>query len=226
VNGRWDCPEFEPSRPLPAKGGIAARSRRGAIGEQWWSQRFIHILESFGVGSRLKRGRTYARDGQVIELDVEPGIALAKVQGSRYTPYKVRIRTKVLSDAQWRRAEKAMSEQALPLAKLLAGEMPHEIEQVFTASKLALFPTSASELKARPDRAHRSCYSANRSVRQDHNGHGVMVGTRRSSKMGSAVTTVQPRRRAVAAIRRSKGSALLAGRLSTAHASPCSTDTS
>ncbi len=148
MNGRWDYPEFEPSRPLPAKGGIAARSRRGAIGEEWWSRRFIQLLESFGVGSRLKRGRNYARAGQVIELDVEPGIVIAKVQGSRYTPYKVRIRTKPLSDAQWRRVEKAMSSQALHLAKLLAGEMPHEIEQVFTSCKLALFPTSASELKA------------------------------------------------------------------------------
>ena len=148
MNGRWDYPEFEPSRPLPAKGGIAARSRRGAIGEEWWSRRFIQLLESFGVGSRLKRGRNYARAGQVIELDVEPGIVIAKVQGSRYTPYKVRIRTKPLSDAQWRRVEKAMSAQALHLAKLLAGEMPHEIEQVFTSCKLALFPTSASELKA------------------------------------------------------------------------------
>ncbi len=148
MNGRRDYPDFEPSRPLPAKGGIAARSRRGAIGEEWWSQRFIQLLESFGIESRLKRGRTYARGGQVIELDIEPGIVLAKVQGSRYTPYKVRIRTKLLSDAQWRRVEKAMSGQALHLAKLLAGEMPREIEQVFTSCRLALFPTSASELKA------------------------------------------------------------------------------
>jgi uncharacterized Zn finger protein len=148
VSRGWDYPEFESSRPLPTTGGITARSRRGAIGEEWWSRRFIELLESFGVGSRLKRGRTYARGGQVIELDVEPGIVLAKVQGSRYTPYKVRIRTKPLSDAQWRRVEKAMSAQALYLATLLGGEMPHEIEQVFTSCKLALFPKSAAELKA------------------------------------------------------------------------------
>jgi hypothetical protein len=49
--------------------------------------------------------------------------------------------------------------------------------------------------------------------------HGLRVGTPRSSKTASAVTTVQPRRCAVAAIRRSKGSARVIGRLSTAHAS-------
>ena len=116
-----DYPEYPASKPLPAEGGIVARSRRGDIGETWWSRRFIELLESFGVGSRLKRGRNNARQGQVTELEVEPGVVHAKVQGSRYTPYRVRIRGKVLSEAQWRRAEKAMASQALPLSQLLAG---------------------------------------------------------------------------------------------------------
>lgn len=79
-------PHYERPRPLPAQGGIPARNRRGPIGETWWSQRFIELLESFGVGSRLKRGRTYARAGQVVELEVEPGLVLAKVQGSHVSP--------------------------------------------------------------------------------------------------------------------------------------------
>jgi uncharacterized Zn finger protein len=132
---------------MPAE-GIEARSRRGAIGEAWWSRRFIELLESFGVGSRLKRGRNYARSGQVVELDVEHGVVLAKVQGSRYSPYRVRIRFKALTEHQWRRVEKAMASQALPLAKLLAGEMPHDIEELFDSCKLTLFPRSRSELTA------------------------------------------------------------------------------
>ena len=140
--------EYEPPTPLPAQGGIAARSRDGAIGESWWSERFIDLLESFGLGSRLERGRAYARAGQVTELDVEPGIVLAKVQGSRYTPYRVRIRAKVFSDYQWRRAEKAIAARALTLAKLLAGEMPHDIEEVLAACKLTLLPGSYEELRA------------------------------------------------------------------------------
>ena len=140
MSGWSDYPDYQPTRPLPVEGGLAARSRRGAIGETWWSQRFIALLESFGVGSRLSRGRSYARGGQVAELEVEPGIVLAQVQGSRYTPYRVRIRTKVLTDHQWRRAEKAMAAQALPLAELLAGQMPREIEALLATSKLTLFP--------------------------------------------------------------------------------------
>lgn len=140
--------EYLPPTPLPAQGGIAARSRDGAIGESWWSERFIDLLESFGLGSRLERGRAYARAGQVTELDVEPGIVLAKVQGSRYTPYRVRIRAKVFSEYQWRRAEKAIAARALTLAKLLAGEMPHDIGDVLAACKLTLLPGSYDELRA------------------------------------------------------------------------------
>ena len=148
MNEWSDWRNWEQSRPLPVDGGIAARSKRGAIGETWWSRRFIDLLESFGVGSRLQRGRNYARRGQVVELEVEPGVVLAKVQGSRYTPYRVRIRGKALSEHQWRRVEKAMATRALPLAKLLAGEMPHNIEDVFASCKLTLFPRSNAELKA------------------------------------------------------------------------------
>ena len=140
--------EYVPPTPLPAQGGIAARSRDGAIGESWWSERFIDLLESFGLGSRLERGRAYARAGQVTELDVEPGIVMAKVQGSRYTPYRARIRAKVFSEYQWRRAEKAIAARALTLAKLLAGEMPHDIEEVLAACKLTLLPGSYDELRA------------------------------------------------------------------------------
>ncbi|MFI5003805.1 MAG: SWIM zinc finger family protein [Solirubrobacterales bacterium] len=141
-------PKLESLRPLPAREGIAAHSLEQASGESWWSRRFIELLESFGVGSRLERGRDYARSGQVSELEVEPGIVLAKVQGSRFTPYRVRIRAEALSEHQWRRAEKAMAAQALSLAQLLAGEMPHDIEELFAACRLTLLPASYGELKA------------------------------------------------------------------------------
>jgi uncharacterized Zn finger protein len=141
-------PHYERPQPLPAQGGIPTRSRRGAIGETWWSRRFIELLESFGVGSRLKRGRNYARNGQVVEVEVEPGVVLAKVQGSRYSPYRVRIRGQIMSEQQWRRVEKAMAAQALPLASLLAGEMPRDIEELFASCKLTLFPRTKRELTA------------------------------------------------------------------------------
>jgi len=145
------------ARPLPAGDGLALQTPATEIGRSWWSRRFLELLESFGLGSRLERGREYARTGQVLELDLEPGIALAKVQGSRFTPYRVRIRPRTFSEHQWRRAEKAIAAQALTLARLLAGEMPSDIEEVLAGAKLALLPASYDELRASctcPDEAN------------------------------------------------------------------------
>jgi uncharacterized Zn finger protein len=137
---------FPRSQPRQVVGGIKARSRRGDIGETWWSKRFIEILESFGFGSRLQRGRLYARRGQVLELKVSAGEVEARVQGSRARPYKVRIAVKTLSEKDWARAEGAMASKAVFAARLLAGEMPQQIEDAFSACKLSLFPAAGREL--------------------------------------------------------------------------------
>ncbi|MCL5948613.1 MAG: SWIM zinc finger family protein [Actinobacteria bacterium] len=134
-----------PSKPRLAD-GLRARSRRGAIGDTWWSKRFIDVLESFHMGTRLTRGRSYARAGQVLELEVTPGEVTSSVQGSRVKPYKVSIRLLPLSEKDWTMVEQAMEERAVFLAKLLAGDMPHDIEEVFSSCRLSLFPESLRDL--------------------------------------------------------------------------------
>ncbi|WP_326829759.1 SWIM zinc finger family protein [Streptosporangium sp. NBC_01810] len=131
---------FEPSRPIRVEGGIRVRSKRGSIGERWWSRRFIDILESVCDPGRLGRGRSYARSGQVLDLELGPGLVTARVQGSRRTPYLVEIQITPYAADQWRELADALAAQALYRAKLLAGEMPPEIEEVFRACRLPLFP--------------------------------------------------------------------------------------
>src|SRR5262245_52100755 len=92
---------YKPSRPIRTDKGIKARSRRGAFGESWWGKRWIAALEQFGWGSRLTRGKSYARQGQVLSIDFAGPKVKAKVQGSRPTPYNVTIEIKPLSDAEW-----------------------------------------------------------------------------------------------------------------------------
>ncbi len=126
--------------------GIKAKKQRGAIGETWWSKRFLEVLHSFNIGARLDRGRSYARRGQVLNIDIEAGIVSAKVQGSRSTPYKIKIKLKALSKKEWEEVEKALVERAIFLASLLAGDMPKDIEEAFTEVKLSLFPSRVSDL--------------------------------------------------------------------------------
>ena len=138
---------FTPSRPRKVKGGIKAESGRGAFGKSWWARRWIETLEGFSIGARLGRGRSYARSGQVISIRVRAGKISARVQGSRLRPYAVKITVEKLTRNQWQAVVAQLAEQALFAAKLLAGEMPQDIERIFTAADLSLFPERADDLE-------------------------------------------------------------------------------
>lgn len=142
--GYWTY--YEPSRPREVEDGIKTKKRSGEIGETWWSRRWIDVLESFDMGARLTRGRSYARKGQVMSIDVNPGLVRAKVQGSRATPYSVEITLKPMSGEEWKTVTRAMASKAIFAAKLLAGEMPPHIEEAFDEVNIPLFPESGDDL--------------------------------------------------------------------------------
>ncbi|MEV4006475.1 SWIM zinc finger family protein [Actinomadura sp. NPDC049753] len=126
--------------------GVRARTRRGSIGARWWSRRFIDLVESFADAGRLQRGRAYARKGNVFDLRVEAYEVTAKVRGSAPEPYEVALGIEAIDEDGWRAVEAELASRALFRARLLAGEMPPEIEWVFAELGLALFPDSASDL--------------------------------------------------------------------------------
>ena len=140
-------PRYQPSRPIEVEGGIKARRKRGKLVESWWADRWIKALTRLMDSGRLSRGRSYARRGQVIEIKLEPGQISAQVQGSRRTPYRVGIALKPLTDRQWDAVFDALAEQAIFAAQLLNGEMPQDVEQVFEAVKVPLFPALQGDLK-------------------------------------------------------------------------------
>ncbi|MBQ1039912.1 MULTISPECIES: SWIM zinc finger family protein [Micromonospora] len=136
-------------RPRKVDGGLRARSARGAIGRSWWSRRFLEVLESFALGTRLTRGRSYARAGQVLSLDITPGLVSAVVQGSRPQPYQVSIALRPFPPALWSHIEEELAGQAFFSARLLAGDLPDELEELFVAAGAPLFPAAVDELTQR-----------------------------------------------------------------------------
>lgn len=138
---------YKPSKPRKTDEGIPARSQRGQFVEHWWAERWIKSLEKITNAGRLRRGRAYARGGQVLSIAESKGGIHARVQGSRAQPYRVTIRLQPLSDAQWDAVLAALSERALFAAQLLAGEMPQEIEEAFAAAGVSLLPDSSAELE-------------------------------------------------------------------------------
>jgi uncharacterized Zn finger protein len=138
---------YTPSKPIKVEGGIKAKSKRGSIGDTWWSKRWVSILDSFGWSNRLERGRRYARKGQVIGFKLTPGKVTASVQGSATKPYDVEIEIKSFSEKEWEKAIEEMSGKAVFAAKLLAGEMPQNIEEAFKSAGMSLFPASSKDIK-------------------------------------------------------------------------------
>lgn len=141
----WDY--YEKTSPKAVKNGLKAKSKRGSIGETWWSKRWVSVLESFDMGARLTRGKSYARKGQVISIDVKPGVVQARVQGSFAQPYDVSIKLVPLSPQEWEKAIAAMASKAVFSARLLSGEMPQNIEDLFSDCGISLFPKKGADLK-------------------------------------------------------------------------------
>lgn len=137
---------YTPSVPRRVKGGVKSQTRRGSFGQSWWAKRWVSVLESFNIGARLQRGRSYARGGQVASIEISEGLVTAKVQGSRKTPYSVIIKIKTLSKPEWQKIAAALTDQAFFIAKLLSGQMPENIEDVFKEVKLSLFPDKLKDI--------------------------------------------------------------------------------
>jgi hypothetical protein len=133
-------------------GSAASRrpTKRGEpLASQWWSLRFTTVLESYGLGPRMERGRRYARGGRVQELTVKAGRIEARVQGSRAVPYRVSVRSAAPSKGQWKQLEMAMTARLGWTAQLLNGAVPQDLEEAFAEVGVPLFPRRWSDLQVR-----------------------------------------------------------------------------
>ena len=135
------------SRPLTAKGGIRAQTKSRKVGKNWWAKRWMAVLEGYYMGAELPRGRAYAQAGQVLTVDIAHGIVKSTVQGSRKTPYVSSIQFKAAPKTQWKKLATTLSNQVYYAAKLLAGDMPESIEDVFEECGLSLFPKDLNDLE-------------------------------------------------------------------------------
>ena len=142
--GYWSW--YESGRTIRAD-GIKAKSKRGEFSQSWWGKRWLEALTALMDPGRLSRGRSYARRGQVLEINLAPGSIAARVQGSRPTPYVVTIELRPLRDRDWEEVLDALAGQAIFAAELLIGEMPADIGQVFEEIGIPLFPRREDDLE-------------------------------------------------------------------------------
>ena len=112
-----------------------------AIASKWWGKAWCKNLEQYAdFSNRIGRGRSYVRNGMVLDLRIAPGAVTALVQGSRAQPYKVNVKMALLSAAARAKVEAACRGQLGSLADLLAGQFPKALEALFTTEGSGLFP--------------------------------------------------------------------------------------
>ena len=94
------------------------------------------------MGSRLTRGRAYARQGQVHVAEVAPGKVTRPVQGSRARRTTSRSSSRRFTETDLGRGRGRPGRAGDHGAQLLAGEMPPELEEVFAERRGAAVPAS------------------------------------------------------------------------------------
>jgi uncharacterized Zn finger protein len=97
----------------------------------------------------LERARNYAREGNVLSIEFKGPQVLAKVQGTAPEPYELSLSIDPFTEEDWNYVVETMAQEAIYSAQLLAGEMPQNIEKVFTSNGLSLFPFTLSDIHSR-----------------------------------------------------------------------------
>ena len=112
-----------------------------AIAKTFWGKAWCDHLESHAnLANRLPRGRTYVRNGSVIDLHIAEGEVRALVSGSDF--YEVKVRIQPLAAARWKAVRSECAGQISTLVELLAGTFSSGVMEVLCHRQKGLFPAT------------------------------------------------------------------------------------
>lgn len=110
-----------------------------AIAQSFWGKAWCKHLESFSdFSNRLPRGRTYARNGSVCHLEIQPGRIEAYVSGSSL--YTVTVEIKKLPRKAWGGIKAQCAGAIGSMLELLQGKLSNEVMAVVSDRETGLFP--------------------------------------------------------------------------------------
>jgi uncharacterized Zn finger protein len=108
----------------------------------FWGEAWCRNLEAYSdYANRLPRGRTYVRNGSVIDLQIEAGRVRALVSGSDI--YAVDIRIKPIAKPRWADIKRRCAGQIDSLVELLRGSLSKGVMEIVTRKGEGLFPAPA-----------------------------------------------------------------------------------
>lgn len=133
--------EYVARIPRSVYGGIRAQYGRSRTPRTRWGAKWLEYMESLSMGARLGRGRNYAMSGQVFDLEIMPGLIVARVQGVEKEPYTCRIECETVADGDRDELVRGLKERPMLLAQLLARKLPLSVETLFRKAGCPLLPT-------------------------------------------------------------------------------------
>lgn len=114
------------------------------LAHSWWAKAWNENLEKYAdYSNRIGRGRSYIRNGCVLDFKIDPGKVNALVQGTGAHPYKVSIKINPLDKKAWDAIKKRCEGKIESLQELIEGRFPRELSEIFTAKNKGLFPAPA-----------------------------------------------------------------------------------
>jgi uncharacterized Zn finger protein len=112
---------------------------RGAIAKTFWGKAWCDNLERYSdFANRLPRGRTYLRNGSVIDLKITQGKVQAQVVGSSL--YKVAVSVIAVPRMQWQSMSADCADSIDTLVELLQGRLSKAVMERISRPKTGLFP--------------------------------------------------------------------------------------
>jgi uncharacterized Zn finger protein len=133
-------------KPRKVRRGIRLGAEPADLEASWAAQRWLRLVDAAASADAILNGLEYARLGQVRHVGFDPGHVGGLVQGRVYRAYSASLQFTRFAPEQWDKAVEAMVDQARYAAKLLAGELPPNIEDVFGPLGLHLFPATPQEV--------------------------------------------------------------------------------
>src|SRR5258708_20930438 len=113
---------------------------RGAIAKSFWGKAWCQNLERYSdYSNRVPRGRTYLRNGSVIDLKIGPGEVTAKVMGSRW--YRITVGIREVAVAHWQAIARDCARSIDTLVELLQGQLSTAVMERITRPGTGLFPS-------------------------------------------------------------------------------------
>ncbi len=117
------------------------------FGKTWWGASFLQALTNIDYSNRLGRGRTYARNGSVQKITTKSNKIVAKVKGSRPSPYTVKVTVPLFSDDEKQELINAILGNPLVLSHLLNRQLPKELHELALDKGIAIFPETWEDFK-------------------------------------------------------------------------------